>query len=161
MRGTQHLQDEAYPEAQASAFIFGVGKRRGRGSLVAPGVAPTISTLSSASHPEGALSVFCRRRRRAFLVDSGADISVYPATAAQKKCQPSSTLVAANGSSIRTFGKRNIFLSFPGLKVVHSFLLAEVRKPILGSDFFRANDLLIDISGRRLFRAAELSLIHI
>ena len=35
------------------------------------------------------------------------------------------------------------------------FLLADVRKPILGTDFFRAHDLLIDISNCRLFRSQD------
>ena len=94
--------------------------------------------------------MFCRRLRRAFLVDSGADVSVFPATSAQKKVASSSHLSAANGSSIATYGRRDIFLSFPGLKVTHSFLLANVRRPILGSDFFRATGLIIDIPRRRL-----------
>ena len=100
------------------------------------------------------MSVFCRRLRRSFLVDSGADVSVFPASASQKKSCLSAAkcLQAANGSSIKTFGRRKIFLSLPGLSVVHQFLLADVKKPILGSDFFRANNLLIDVSHCRLVR---------
>ena len=88
-------------------------------------------------------------------MDSGADISVYPATPAQKRSPLSLCLRAANGSSIQTFGKKTISLSFPGLSVVHKFLLADIKKPILGSDFFRAHKLLIDISSQRLFRPAD------
>ena len=99
--------------------------------------------------------MYCRRLRRAFLVDSGADVSVFPASASQRKLPSAKCLLAANGSSIKTFGRRNIFLSFNGLSVVHSFLLADVRKPILGSDFFRANGLLIDIARCRLVRDQE------
>ena len=98
------------------------------------------------------MSVYCRRLRRAFLVDSGADVSVFPASPSQKSVPSSSNLLAANGSFIKTFGKRNIFLSLPGLSVVHQFLLADVRTPILGSDFFRLNDLIIDIPRQRLVR---------
>ena len=61
-------------------------------------------------------------------------------------------LLAANGSSIKTFGHRDIFLALPGLNVAHSFLLADVKKPILGSDFFRRNNLLIDVARQRLIR---------
>ena len=115
------------------------------------------SRSSSAPPQEGALSVFCRRLRRAFLIDSGADVSVFPISSAQKKSLPaaSTNLRAANGSSIRTFGKRYIFLALPGLSVVHRFLLADVSKPILGSDFFRCNNLLIDIPRKRLFKPRE------
>ena len=109
--------------------------------------------------------MFCHRQRRAFLVDSGADVSVFPASTAQRRSQPSSALQAANGTSIKTFGSRQVSLCLPGLNVVHRFILADVRKPILGSDFFRDHNLLIDIARCRLFRpqpnaeAAEASVV--
>ena len=87
------------------------------------------------------------------MVDSGADVSVFPASASQKNLPSAKLLQAANGSSIKTFGKKKIYLSFAGLSVSHQFLLADVEKPILGSDFFRANDLLIDIAKCRLVRS--------
>ena len=153
-----YVQDEV-PDQEAAGIFSCFGKRQGRGSLDTPGTtqSPAISTLSSASPSEGALSVYCRRQRRSFLVDSGADVSVFPATPAQRRKAPTVNLLAANGSSIRTYGKKSIALSFPGLRVVHVFLLAAVRRPILGTDFFRAQDLVIDITGRRLFRPAECS----
>ena len=61
-----------------------------------------------------------------------------------------SCLQAANGSSIRTFGKKTISLALPGLSVVHKFFLADVEQPILGSDFFRRHRLLIDVARQRL-----------
>ena len=141
------VQDAERCPPQASSFVFAAGKRQRRGSIGAPGIPhPTISSISSHVSQEGALSVFCRRQKRAFLVDSGADVSVYPASPLQQKTSTALLLQAANGSSIKTFGKRNIHLSLPGLRVVHRFLLADVKKPILGSDFFRSNGLLIDLS---------------
>ena len=137
---------------------------RGPVSSDAPGASPVISSLSTATKHQGALSVYCRRLRRAFLVDSGADVSVFPASPAQKKTLPSSmSLSAANGSSILTFGRRDIFLDLPGLKVVHQFVLADVQKAILGSDFFRSNGLLIDIARQRLVQdgAAAVSYTHL
>ena len=101
---------------------------------------------------EGALSVFCRRSRKPFLVDSGADVSVFPASTAQKSSKPLAILSAANGSSIKTFGRKNISLVLPGLSVSHSFILADVQHPILGTYFFRQNKLVIDINRRRLVR---------
>ena len=85
-----------------------------------------------------------------FLVDSGADVSVYPVSDRERQCPVGSSLKAANGSTIRTFGSKDIALCFPGLQTTHSFLLADVRRPILGADFFLAKNLLIDIPNRRL-----------
>ena len=97
--------------------------------------------------------MFCRRLKRPLLVDSGADVSVFPATSVQKKFPAPQTLQAANGTAISTFGIKAVSLALPGLSVSHDFLLADVKKPILGSDFFRANNLLIDISGQCLRRS--------
>ena len=153
-----NMQDESCRQAGSRSspctVFFCLGKRQGRGSAVTPGASLKISSLSSTSPQEGALSVYCRRHRRSFLVDSGADVSVYPASPTQKKCKPTSSLQAANGSSIKSFGSKSISLLLPGLSVVHRFLLADVKKPILGTDFFRANKLLIDVSSQRLFRPA-------
>ena len=154
MSGPSDLSHAECPwQAPLSFPGHGLGKRQGRGQVTAPGTKPSISSVTSATKPSlGSLSVFCSRLKRSFLVDSGADVSVFPASPLQKKAKQSAVLSAANGTSIKTFGKRKISLCFPGLSVVHSFFLADVQHPILGSDFFRRNDLLIDIARRRLVR---------
>ena len=163
MRQSQVLPHaQCPPAASNTAFLVrALGKRSRRGSAVTPGTfstpTQTISAISSRpsyTTSEGSLSVYCRRLRRAFLVDSGADVSVFPASTSQKNTSSTSFLRAANGSSIKTYGTREIFLALPGLNVTHKFVLADVRQPILGSDFFLANNLLIDIN-------KCLSLIHI
>ena len=98
--------------------------------------------------------MFCHRLHRLFLVDSGADISVYPASVKERQYPLGSLLTAANGTNIQTFGTKELLLCFPGLQVKHDFILADVRKPILGADFFRAQELLIDIANRRLTSAS-------
>ena len=85
-----------------------------------------------------------------FLIDSGADVSVMPLTSVSLPA--SGTLMAANGSKIRTLGVKNLTLDFGVLVVEHSFLLAEVPRPILGSDFFAKHELLIDVRHHRLVR---------
>ena len=95
--------------------------------------------------------MYCHRLKRLFLVDSGADVSVYPAKSQERALDPSASLTAANGTKINTFGHRNIDLCFPGLRTSHSFILADVASPILGADFFLQQDLVIDIPRRRLF----------
>ena len=65
-------------------------------------------------------------------------------------------LVAANGSSIRTFGKRILPISFAkGHRVDHVFWIAEVSRPILGADFFTEHNLLIDLPHRQLVSRAS------
>ena len=103
---------------------------------------------------------------RLFLVDSGADVSVFPVSlSASTMLTPrtvpslstSGSLVAANGSAIKTFGSARIALRFKTLSVVHTFLLADVPRPILGSDFFSAVGRLIGVQNRQLVRLPKLS----
>ena len=48
-------------------------------------------------------------------------------------------------------------LKLHGLDVKHKFILADIKKPILGSDFFRSHNLLIDIPGQCLSRGSPSS----
>ena len=98
------------------------------------------------------LSVCDRRTGKSYLVDTGADVSVFPASALDKSSRvPTSSLIAANGSSIATWGQRTIPLTFDGQRTFSQvFYLADVTQPILGADFFINNHLAIDLRGRRL-----------
>ena len=107
------------------------------------------------------MAVWDRRSGRTYLVDCGADFSVFPTSTADKKSRfPSTPLVAANGSPIKTWGKRNISLLLgQGRSFVQEFHVADVTEPILGADFFIANDLAIDMARRRLIAMADLATI--
>ncbi|KAK7504021.1 hypothetical protein BaRGS_00004753 [Batillaria attramentaria] len=95
---------------------------------------------------------FATHTGHSYLVDTGADVSVYPASPQDRKTKsPSMSLTAANGSSIKTWGKRNITLEIrPKHVYTHEFYLADVTRPILGADFFIAHELVIDLKGKRL-----------
>ena len=85
-------------------------------------------------------------RERNFLIDSGADECVFPASNADRQLPQSSALQAANGSLIASFGKQKLVLSFAaGHRVTHKFWIADVLRPILGCNFFLAQNLMIDV----------------
>ena len=95
---------------------------------------------------------------RFFLVDSGADECVFPASTSDRRGERTTDLVAANGSSIKTFGKRYLEVSFgprPGRTFKHKFWIATVCRPILGANFFMDHGLLIDMPRRRLVLSTE------
>lgn len=107
------------------------------------------------------MTVWDRRSGRTYLVDCGADFSVFPASPAEKRSlSPSGPLVAANGSLIKTWGKkeRSLLLG-QGRSFVQEFQVADVSEPILGADFFINNNLAIDMAGRRLIDMADLATI--
>ena len=130
-----------------------LGKRPGRPLIAAVGQAGTISV-------RGRLS------GKKFLIDSGADECVFPASSADLASPSSLNLIAANGSAIKTFGKRTLSISFaPNHYIQHSFWIATVSQPILGADFFSSHGIMIDIANRRLSSAmgsfeAEYSLLQ-
>ena len=68
-----------------------------------------------------------------------------------RRLPPSSSLTAANGTRIDTYGRRELELCFPGLRTRHVFILALVKTPILGADFFLQQGLVIDIPQRRIY----------
>jgi hypothetical protein len=69
-----------------------------------------------------------------FLVDTGASRSVIPYSSSAFPSGP--LLYAANGVRIKTWGLRELKLSFAGHPFTFSFILAAVDKPILGADFW-------------------------
>lgn len=72
-----------------------------------------------------------------FLVDTGANISVLPVNknrVTSAKCEDYK-LYAANGSEIKTYGVKTLNLDFRLRRPFRwSFVLAEVKQPILGAD---------------------------
>lgn len=99
---------------------------------------------------------------RRFLIDTGAEISVFPPTAIQIHSQPTTaSLIAANGSEIRTFGKKSINFNLGSRSFCWLFVIADVAQPIIGADFLRKNNLLVDLAGKRLFDAQNFSTINL
>ena len=92
---------------------------------------------------------------RKYLVDSGAAVSVFPAPPEDKIHLPANydTLSAANGSIIRSYGKRIIPLGLSSVSLSFNpeFILAEVHHPILGADFFQRERVGIDLWRRQLW----------
>ncbi|GFT97065.1 hypothetical protein TNCV_176971 [Trichonephila clavipes] len=85
-----------------------------------------------------------------FLVDSGADCSIIPATSKNK--QPSDyKLFAANGTEIPTYEIKVLNIDL-GLRreFLFPFIIAKVSKGILGADFLNKFNLLIDIRNKQL-----------
>ena len=92
---------------------------------------------------------------RTFLIDTGAQVSLLPAKAHARR-HPSPTapkLVAANGSSIASYGTQQTHVQLGKRKFTVTFIIADVRRPILGADFLRRPKLLVDLCGQKLIDA--------
>lgn len=90
-----------------------------------------------------------------FLVDTGAEVSVIPSSAVfRKRRQTTSSLQAANKTPIATYGEQSLSLNI-GLRRTFRwiFLIADVAYPILGADFLRHYNSLVDMHRKRLIDA--------
>ncbi len=123
-----------------------------------PGRPPVAAAVGH--NPTRLLYARDRLSGRRFLVDTGAEVSVFPATRSDRHSQPQGTkLTAANGSSIHTYGKRAISLQFNDRHFKWTFTIAQVSQPLLGADFLRAHSLLVDIKGQRLIDPSDFTSI--
>jgi cleavage and polyadenylation specificity factor subunit 1 len=93
-----------------------------------------------------------RTTKQNFLIDTGADISVLPKTfAPQAKSSDTLLLFAANGTKITTYGTKRLTLDLNLRRpLLWSFVIADVKQPIIGIDFLRHYNLLVDAKKGRL-----------
>ncbi|GBM98474.1 Retrovirus-related Pol polyprotein from transposon 17.6 [Araneus ventricosus] len=82
-----------------------------------------------------------------FLVDTGADVSVLPKYYASKADSSNELLLlAANGTKISTFGRKRLTLDLNLRRTfTWPFIIANVNQPIIGVDFLKHFNLLVDV----------------
>lgn len=104
------------------------------------------------------LHVYDRRTGIKFLVDTGAEVSVLPATDSQKRLPVTTHLYAANASKIPVYARQTLHLELNLRRSFDwTFYVAAVTQPILGADFLRHHDLLVDLKhGTLLDRLTSL-----
>lgn len=117
-----------------------------------------LTAASQAADPSHLFYIADSISNRRFLVDTGAAVSIVPVTAADRRLRTADTqsFVAANGSRISAFGHRDLTVRFNGVAYKWSFAIANIKFCIIGSDFLRHNDLLVDVNGRRLLPASTV-----
>ncbi|XP_046143270.1 uncharacterized protein LOC123988187 [Osmia bicornis bicornis] len=110
-----------------------------------------VETVADDSQTKNRLVITDRESRMAFLIDTGAVISVIPSNRRRHPAPTDFKLYAANGTVINTFGNKTITLSL-GLRrqFPWRFVVADVGKAIIGADFLRHYNLLVDLNKRHL-----------
>jgi Reverse transcriptase (RNA-dependent DNA polymerase)/RNase H-like domain found in reverse transcriptase len=107
-------------------------------------VSPGVSEVK----PGRLFFIFDSVSNKKLLVDTGSSFSLFPFRSTAKPSGP--RLKAANGQRIRCWGSRQRCLLIGGKSFQWQFLQAEVSFPILGVDFLRGFQLLVDVVGSRL-----------
>ena len=114
-------------------------------------------------HQDGrnTMSVWDRKTGIHYLIHTGADESVFPASPTERQHCSTTTqpLAAASDSRIATWGQRNIIVHLCSRSFTQSFYIADVRQPILGADFLVSNNLAVDLRRRRLIDLFSYTII--
>ena len=120
------------------------GKRQG---------GPTVPSTSAGPHDPQVFITDANIGRR-FLVDTGAQFCVIPPTWFDRHHREGGPpLQAENGTSIPTYGARNVSLRFNENTYEARLIIADVKCPLLGANFFRRHNLLVDLNSQRLIEA--------
>ena len=130
------------------ALVPQVGKRPGRSLIVTSDPGPTSLRLF----------VTDQDSKIRFLVDTGADLCVFPRTMVREPREKSTyELWAATETTIATYGIITLTLNL-GLRRVYTwkFVIADVSKPIIGVDFLAHYELLVDVRNHQLLDAHTL-----
>ena len=122
---------------------------------------PTDSTSTSHGAPDSHLYIRDMLSRRLFLVDTGAMISVFPH---RSSASATTSLCAAGGQPIASWGKRTIPLSFSSTssrthRFDWNFTLAAVDRPILGADFLQHHQFEVSIARHLVSVDGEVQLL--
>lgn len=103
-----------------------------------------------------------RKSSLKYLIDTGADVSIIPPSMIERSNYKNdetnlSSLFAANGSIIKTYGEKRLELNL-GLRrsFTWTFKIADVKQPIIGADFIMHYKLLIDLANDRLIDETTL-----
>ena len=127
-------------EVQSSLFLVGKLVHRQEDVRTLPAGPSTSSPL---------IYLQDSKSSRRFLIDSGASVSVFPDQGSSGS-NSGVKLLTADGSSLTCSGSRIIPLQFGNHKFDWQFQLAPVAIPILGADFLKHYNLLLDVSNQRV-----------
>jgi hypothetical protein len=79
-----------------------------------------------------------------FLVDTGASYSIFPHQPSHPVCGP--VLKGPGGQTIPCWGEKQLPVQFSGRRFTWTFLLAKVEFPILGANFLKHFNLIVDLA---------------
>ena len=137
--------------------LLPVGSFRRKKRMSGPLTPVPASVASPSAASAHGLFVKDQLSGRLFHVDTGAGLSVFPASDFDRARGPSRhpdySLFNASGIEIKTFGKRTMSLRFNSQVFTWKFILADVRGPLLRADFLSQHNLLVDVKGQRLIEA--------
>lgn len=112
----------------------------------------TATSVAPRDRPSRLFYIQDQNSKLRFLVDTGADVSVLPASSSDRRRSPIYHLLAVNRTSIPVYEEKSLSLNI-GLRRTFRwiFLVAAVGDPIIGAHFLHHFGLSVDVSRRLLF----------
>lgn len=109
------------------------------------------TTVSGPSRPSRLFYITDATSGTPFLVDTGAQVSVVRPRPEDLRSTSSISLVAANQTPIKTYGERSLTLNL-GIRRSFTwvFIIADLPQSIIGIDFLRHFNLMVDPVGHKL-----------
>ncbi|GFW40921.1 retrovirus-related Pol polyprotein from transposon 17.6 [Trichonephila clavipes] len=122
-------------------------------------VSSVIAGMAEPSKHTSRLFLLDRKSGQKFLIDSGSEICVIPPSPTMNKSPQSNfSLFAANNTKIPAYGmvrkELNLGLRRP---FIWTFIIADVSSPIIGADFLKHFNLLIDLKKKNLSNPSSIS----
>ncbi|GFY16605.1 transposon Ty3-G Gag-Pol polyprotein [Trichonephila clavipes] len=122
-------------------------------------VSSVIAGMAEPSQHTSRLFLLDRMSGQKFLIDSGSEICVIPPSPTMNKSPQSNfSLFAANNTKIPAYGmvrkELNLGLRRP---FIWTFIIADVSSPIIGADFLKHFNLLIDLKEKDLSNPSLIS----
>ena len=113
---------------------------------------PTAAACAASS----TFTIKCEETGMEYLVDTGAARSLVPKSLLRGPHKISKeTMRAANGSSIATYGLRNLPVHRAGTRYTWKFLVADVFMPIIGADFLSFYNLSVNVRDKTLYQPPQ------
>ncbi|GFW84246.1 retrovirus-related Pol polyprotein from transposon opus [Trichonephila clavipes] len=115
-------------------------------------VSSVIAGMAEPSQHTSRLFLLDRKSGQKFLIDSGSEICVIPPSPTMNKPPQSNfSLFAANNTKIPAYGMVHKELNL-GLRrpFIWTLIIADVSSPIIGADFLKHFNILIDLKKKRL-----------
>ncbi|GFX22285.1 hypothetical protein TNCV_2951261 [Trichonephila clavipes] len=114
-------------------------------------VSSVIAGMAEPSKHTSRLFLLDRKSGQKFLIDSGSEICVIPPSPTMNKSPQSNfSLFAANNTKISAYGmvrkELNLGLRRP---FIWTFIIADVSSPIIGADFLKHFNLIIDLKKKK------------
>ncbi|GFR04909.1 transposon Tf2-9 polyprotein [Trichonephila clavata] len=168
-RSRNHSRNRSFSLSRESGFVGTTGnfKKWPRDAIHPAAIKKrtqrgVIATTFSQPHISRRIFIKDNSSNIAFVIDTGSDVSVLPASISEKrKGNCIQQLSAANTSPIHVYGKRLLTLDLNLRRVFRwTFLIASISVSIIGADFLYHFNISPDLRNRKLIdNATKLSAI--